>query len=457
MRPLAAVLVLLGVLGAAPAAAQVVTLREYPGPYLRQGPVVVGEQVAWSQAGCIRGCGALSFSGTDSVYEIRMAGAGVDRTLLRTREVRASSGPNFLLRTLSFLASEAVLVTRRVTSTGDESGEESDRIVIRAGAPGTVRPVLVDCAAPYVDGVAPIALDGNRVAYDPDPCDDVPRLVVRDLGTGATVALPETAGGVLVGLRDRFVAWVEGLGGEERLVVYDLTAETTAYSAPAHGVVALDVDADGTVAAVRGPPSRPCSAGRLLRYSAAAPGPADLGPACATGVAIDAGRVVYMRPERSFRTLSAVGAVGGAQDLVRFGRVRTGGFDFAGERIAWTARDCAGGEAIFTARLTEAPAGAGSVNCRVRFLPGAVPVRRGVATVRLRCRRGCVGKLSLRHMGRRAFSLTPGEREVRLRLRRRARARLERRGSLEALAKAVTFNRAGERRVDRRAVRLVAR
>lgn len=40
-------------------------------------------------------------------------------------------------------------------------------------------------------------------------------------------------------------------------------------------------------------------------------------------------------------------------------------------------------------------------------------VRRGVATVALRCPRGCGGELSLRHMGRADFSLLRGEEEVR--------------------------------------------
>jgi hypothetical protein len=60
-------------------------------------------------------------------------------------------------------------------------------------------------------------------------------------------------------------------------------------------------------------------------------------------------------------------------------------------------------------------------------------------------------------MGRRDFSLLGGETDVRIRLRRDARVRLERRGSLEALAKIVTFNRAGDRLARGRAVTLVAR
>jgi hypothetical protein len=200
----APVMVLLGVLGAAPAAAEVVTLRPPPGPSLAQGPVLVGERVAWAQRGCLTGCGALAFDGeTDSLYEVRTAGDGAARTLFRARDVRASSGPRFFGHTFSFM---------------------------------------------------------------------------------------------------------------------------------------------------------------------------------------------------------------------------------------------------------------GSSDCRARFGPGVAAVRRGVATVRLRCPRGCYGDLTLRHMGWQSFfSLAPGETELRVRLRRPARRRLERHGVLEARAVLETYDRARDRRVRRRALRLVLR
>jgi hypothetical protein len=414
--------------------------------------VVVGGQVAWAQVGCLRGCDIPAFR-TDSLYEVRAAGDGVERTLFRGRTVGAYFETRTLLSTYSFLASEAALVTLRSTTRTHGVREQTDRVVVRAGAPGTRRPVLLDCSAEYVNGVAPLALDGNRVAYDPDPCDDSARLVVRDLGTGATVALPEPAGGAPLALRGRFVAWIAG--GE--LVVHDLMTGSVAYSAPATGVRALDLDAEGTVAAVSGDARRPCATGRLLRYSMAAPGPADLGPACATGVAIDGGRIVYLGWEGIFRTLRAVEPDGAAQVLVDFGRVRPGGFDFGGERFAWAARDCGGGEALFALTLADAPIGAGSINCRARFRSGVVPVRRRIATVRLRCPPGCAGELSLRHMGRRQFSIPRAGGDVQVRLRRDVWARLQRAGSLPALAKMVTFNRAGDRQARSRQVTLVAR
>jgi hypothetical protein len=451
--------VLLVVLGTAgTAAAQVVTLRPSPGPELTQGPQLAGDRVVWSQTLCLTGCDIDSPSETEAAYEIRsVRGDGSRRRLFRARTSGAFSGPNFGFDVFSFLASEQALATLHVTLSGDELEGESGRIAVRAGAPGTRRALLVNCSAPFFTGAAPGALDGSRLAYDPDPCDDLPRLVVRNLATGETVAPPEPAGGLLLRLRGRFVAWIAGSGAEARLVVHDLMAGATAYSAPAVDVLALDLDADGTVAAVSGRPSRPCSTGRLLRYSVAAPVATDLGPACATAVAINAGSIVYLGWERFLRTLTAVGPDGGARDLVRFGRVRPGAFDFDGERLAWSARDCGGGEAIFMGRLADAPLDAGSINCRARFGSGVAPVRRGIATVRLRCPRGCGGELSLRHMGRRDFSLLRGETDVRVRLRRDARARLERRGSLGALAKIVTFNRAGDRSARARAVTLVAR
>jgi hypothetical protein len=450
-------LVLLGTAGAA--AAQVVMLRPSPGPELVQGPQLAGERVVWSQQLCLKGCDIVSASETEAVYSIRSAdGDGRVRRLFRARTSGAFSGPNFGFDVFSFLASEQALATLHVTLSGDELEGESGRIAVRAGAPGTRRALLASCSAPFFTGAAPGALDGSRLAYDPDPCDDFPRLVVRDLTTGETVALPEPAGGLPLRLRGRFVAWIAGSGAEARLVVHDLTAGATAYSAPAVDVLALDLDADGTVAAVSGRPGRPCSTGRLRRHSVAAPAGEDLGvPVCATGVGIEGGQILYLGWDGFFRTLRAVGPDGGPRDLVRFGRVRPGAFDVDGEWFAWAARDCGGGEAIFTARLADAPLDAGSINCRARFRSGVVPVRRGIATVRLRCPRGCGGELSLRHMGRRDFSLWRGETEVRVRLRPDARARLERRGSLEALAKIVTFNRAGDRSARGRAVTLVAR
>jgi len=308
-------------------------------------------------------------------------------------------------------------------------------------------------------GPPPVALDRSALAYDPDLCDGAARLVVRDVPTGATRTLPAPAGGPHLRLRGRFVAWIAGTGEAARLVVHDLDAGATAYSAPAVDVSALDLDADGTVAAVAGQPSRPCATGRLLRYSVAAPGPAEISvPACATVVRIDAGRIVFLGWEGFSRTLRAVAPGGDVDDLVRFGRVRAGGFDSGDGRIAWAARDCGGGEAIFTAALAHAPLSAGGVNCRARFRSGVVPVRRGLATMGLRCPRGCGGELHLRHLAAaRHFSLLRGESEVRLRLRPRARARLERLGSLRAIAKLVTRNRAGDRSARLREVVLVER
>jgi hypothetical protein len=457
-RLLAPVVLALCLCGPVPAEAQVVTLRPDPGPVLVQGPLVAGDRVVWSQQRCLRDCRIFPVNDTEGLYLIRSAGAGgVPRTLFRARPSGAFSGPNFGYDTFSFLASEQALVTRRVVFSGDEVDGESARVVVRAGAPGTARSMLVDCSAPLFSGEAPAALDGNRVIYDPDPCDDLRRLVVRDLGTGATTALPESAGATLLAMRGRFAAWIEGSPPAVRLVVHDLMGGTTAYSGPAPDVLALDLDADGSVAAVSGRRSRPCATGRLLRYSVAAPGPADLGPACAVGVAIDGGRIVYLARDGLFRTLRAVAADGALRDLVRFGRVRVHGFDFLGERLTWAARDCGGGEASFTATLGEAPVGAGSINCRARFRSGVVPVRRGLGTVRLRCPRGCAGELSLRHMGRRPFSLLPGETEVRVRLRRDVWARLQRVRLLPALARMVTFNRAGDRAARSRGVTLVAR
>jgi hypothetical protein len=463
VRSALALALALGLWLAAPAGAQVVTLRGFPGPRLVQGPELAGPRVAWSQGTCLRGCREFASSSTDR-FEIFSAGrSGQARRLFRARTNHGGSGPDTSSESYSFLLSEQVLATTHISLNGAEADIDAfGAAELRAGVPGTPGELLLSCGSNSFAfmGVAPVALDGSRLAYDPDPCDGTARLVVRDFATGATQTLPEPAGGAHLRLRGRFVAWVEGSGpAAARLVVHDLDAGATAYSAPADRVLALDLDSDGTVAAVNGQMTDVCPAGRLLRYSVAAPMPVDLGVrACATGVRIDAGRIVFLGWEGFTRTLRAMDPGGAVEDLVRFGRVLPGGFDVRGDRLAWAARDCGGGEAIFTAALAQAPLSAGSINCRARFRSGVVPVRRGLATVRLRCPRGCGGELRLRHLAAaRGFSLLRGEREVRLRLRPRARARLERLGSLRAIARLVTWNRAGDRQARSRAVRLVAR
>jgi hypothetical protein len=441
------------------AGAQVVTLRPHPGPRLAQGPELAGARVAWSQELCIRGCTQFASSGSHRFELFSTGRTGPVRRLFRARLVFGSSGPDSYSESYRFLLSEQALATVFHGFQGAEADIDSfGRAELRAGPPGAPGERLLACSSHSLQGPAPAALDGSRLAYDPDPCDLAPRLVVRDIATGAMQTLPEPAGGAHLRLRGPFVAWIEGSGAEARLVVHDLTAGTTAYSAPAPDVVALDLDVDGTVAAVTGQPGRPCPTGRLMRYSPAAPAAADLGAAdCGTGVRIDAGRIFFVEPTGFTRTLRLVAPGGSMQDLVRFGRVRPGTFDADGGRLTWAARNCAGGESIFTAALSQAPLDAGSINCRARFGSGIVPVRRGVATVRLRCPRGCGGELRLRHMGARVFSLLDGEREVRIRLRTPARRRLGRRGALEALAKLVTYNRAGDRHARSRAVTLVQR
>jgi hypothetical protein len=442
------------------AGAQVVTLRGFPKQQLVGGPQLAGDRVAWSQETCLTGCRALASNGSDR-FEIFSAGRGRRARLFRARTVHGASGPDSSSEWYPFLLSEQVLATTHISLRGAEADIDArGEAELRAGPPGGARELLLSCrsnAFAFV-GVAPVALDGSRLAYDPDPCDGTASLVVRDLATGATQTLPEPSGGSLMRLRGRFVAWIEGTGpAAARLVVYDLEAGARAYSAVADRVHALDVDSDGTVAAVNGQMNDLCVAGRLLRYSVADPRPVDLGvDVCATGVRIEGGRIVFLGWEGFTRTLRAMDPGGAVEDLVRFDRVLPGDFDAGGDRVAWAARNCAGGEAIFTATLSDLPQSAGSINCRARFRSGLVRVRRGVANVRLRCPRGCGGEVSLRHMGRADFSLLRSEDEVRIRLRRGARARLERRGSLDVLAKLVTRNRAGDRQARSRGVMLVA-
>jgi hypothetical protein len=325
---------LAGLGAAAPAAAQVVTLRPYPGPGLHEGPQLVGERVAWSQTRCLTGCSLGASNSTGLLKIFNADRRGPPRTLFRARTERAYSGPDGGHETYWFLLSEGFLATAYELLVSAEAEFDSYGVArLRAGPQVGPRELLAACRSASFAGSAPVALDGSRLAYDPDPCDDLARLVVRDLATGEVRSLPEPAGGRHLRLRGRFAAWIAGEGSEAQLVVHDVVGGTVAYSAPAVDVLALDLDADGSVAAVTGSPSRPCRSGRLVRYSLAAPGPVPVDvPVCATGVRIDGGRMVFLGWEGFDRTFRAYDPNGSIQDLVRFGRVRPGGFDFEGER-----------------------------------------------------------------------------------------------------------------------------
>jgi hypothetical protein len=444
----------------APAGAQVATLREYPGPALTQGPVLTGDQVAWGQTTCVESCDPdFGYNNTDRYEILSAAGETPARRLFRARIQHADSGPNFFHGWYWFRLSGVTLATVRRTYEGNEVLGESGAAELVAGPPAGPREQLFQCSVEYFSGIVPLALDGSRLIYDPDPCDEAAQLVLRDVATGETRELPPSATGSELHLRGRFAAWIGAEAGSARLVVYDLVAGTEAYSAPVGDVRALDLDETGTAAVVTGQQRHPCTTGRLFRYSIATPSPTEIPtPVCSTGVQLGGGGgIVFVGWEGFTRTLRLATPEGRIDDLVRFGRVRSGDFDAEDGRFAWAVRDCGGGEAIFTGKLAEPPGTAGSLNCPARLGSGIVPVSRGRATLRLDCPRGCAGELSLRRIAKRNFALLRGESTVTLRLGRRARARLADRGSLTAIARLVWRNRAGDRLARSGAVMLVAR
>jgi hypothetical protein len=60
---------------------------------------------------------------------------------------------------------------------------------------------LAECSVDFNGGATHVALDGSRLAYEPDPCDDEDRFVLRDLVTGEVEALPASAGGAQLKVR----------------------------------------------------------------------------------------------------------------------------------------------------------------------------------------------------------------------------------------------------------------
>jgi hypothetical protein len=436
----------------------VVTLGAAPSPSLQAGPVLAGERVAWSQWRCVGYCDPVGAE-EEGPYEILSAAPGErTRRLFRGRTSQSGEGSSSFSNRFWFLLSEQSLVTVRSESSYQEGWGEYGEVALWAGSPGLGSDLLVACSASDFSGSMWTALDGSRVAYDPEPCDGSRQLIVRDLATESVTRLSEPAGGPFLRLRERYAAWVDGYAESARVVVRDLV-EGTETIAPVPHVQTIDLDSDGTVVALSGNVRRPCSSGRLLRWSVARPAPEELAvPACATArVRIEDSLIVYLGWDGRTRTLRSLSPDGQVRDLVRFNRVAPFDFDVSPKRLAWAARECDGGEAIFAVALSAPPFGMGSSDCPARFGPGDVAVRRGVASVSLRCPRGCYGDLTLRHMGHRSFfSLRPGKTELRVRLRRRVRARLEQRGVLEAHAVLETYDRARDRHVRRRTVRLVA-
>jgi hypothetical protein len=244
----------LGVLLAAPAAApagvlQVVT----PENRLAEGPVLSGARVAWEENRCASR-GPCGFETTQR-YRIRAAGPGGVRTLAAGRIRSLPGGSNALFESVSFgLSPQRFVVAWSLFGTTAEQDYWEGGLLTGAPSGGRLRHVPGGaCRAERQNVELPFALAGAVLAYDQDPCDDRPRLVLRDsaAGTVRRIDLGPPGGSLTeISVAGRWVASTHG----GLLQVHDLQTGTQAFSAPLppgtlHGI---DVARDGRVAVTVG-------------------------------------------------------------------------------------------------------------------------------------------------------------------------------------------------------------
>ena len=428
------------------AAAPVVTLRPFPGPELTEGPFLTRAGVGWTQTRCVANCAYPDTGEGDELYLVRSSGpAGRVRTLFR-RRVRNSASPPSPSDAFynAWLSPNALAVLRRGTGVLNDG-----RLTLRAGRPGRALEQLFDCTLTDSGlGPGPVALDGRTLVYEPDPCSAPVRLAVRDVPSGETrvVPLSEPDNPRSLQVSGRFAAWLAYQPGGPHVVVLDLATGTRAYAAAIDPTAAWALGEEGTVAAVTGGIRRPCD-GRLFWYSAAEPVPHEVPlPACFDPLQVQNGRIFFVGPRAGNHFLRSVSLAGEIDDHVRFGGVLHRNFDVRGTRVAWAARDCGGGDAVFRGHLGPRVPDVGPVGCPTRFARGQATVRRGRAEVGLDCPRGCSGGLTLGRHGRLLFDgefgLPRGRRTVTLGLPPATRRLVERRGSLRVQAALTARDRA---------------
>lgn len=298
-----------------------------------------------------------------------------------------------------------------------------------------------------------VAVDGGLLAVVGADCRS-DQVVVREAGPGGPVIRVSPGGANALALGGRWLARTsERLeGGRVNRVVRVEDARTgeplTELSLP-DLLFGLDVQADGTAAIVRQGPSSGCSE----RVSVIAPrgaGPRDLtGPGCfARGVRIAGDRVAYFREvgrEGGELVLSDLSGAG-VRAVARFpDEGQMGGFDYDGERIAWSESRCLGGEVIRLGGAADDGPPSQAPRCSPR-VGTSLRVSGRHARVRLSCPSGCAGLLRVQRpsylqAGRSPrFRLRAGRSAtVHVALSRRGLATVRRRGRL-----AVTISAEGE-------------
>ena len=244
-----ALLALSVVLLASPVASARVLQAVTPADRLAEGPLLAGARVAWEENRCTSpgGCGFE----TATRYRIRAAGPGGVKTLSEGRIRSLPGGSNSFFSSVSFelSASRFVLVRSEFGTLGEQDFAE-ERICAGARDGGGLRR-LVRCRAEQQTIANPVALAGDRVAFDPNPCDAQPVVEIRSPGSSTMFAfIPATGQLAGVALAGPYLAVVHsGL-----VQLHDTRTGDELFSAPLppgtlHGI---DVARDGRMAVTVG-------------------------------------------------------------------------------------------------------------------------------------------------------------------------------------------------------------
>jgi hypothetical protein len=332
-----AALLALTVLAALPAVAPARVLQSFtPENKLADGPLLAGNRVAWEETRCASpgGCGFEA----ETRYRIRAGGPGGVRTLSRGRIRSLPGGSNSFFSLVSFqLSPDRFVLARSEFGTTNDEDFAAERL-FAGDRNGNGLRRLFACATDQQTVANVYSLAGERVAFDPDPCDDQARIEVRDLG-GRPATTIELGGGALAGvaLAGRFVASVhDGL-----VRVHNANSGAERFSAPLppgalHGI---DVAVDGRLAVSVGSQRtgrRSCWRSRLwlLRRGATALEQLPVSPCW--DARLVRGGVVYLAGERRPQRLERRTTGGLRATIVAFGaRHARENFDAQATRAAF--------------------------------------------------------------------------------------------------------------------------
>ena len=263
---LAPILVLAVLVAPAEAPARVLQVVT-PANQFAEGPLLAGARVAWEENRCTSP-GDCGFEAATR-YRIRAAGPGGVRTLTSGRIRSLPGGSNSLFESVSFdLSPRRFVLAWSLFGTNSEQDFWEGGLLIGGAVPTSLRHVPGGgCRAERQAVQHPFALAGALLAYDQNPCDEDPRLVLRDdaAGTVRRIDLGPPSGSLShVSVAGRWVATVHG----GQLQVHDVATGAQAFSSPLppgtiHG---FDVARDGRVAVTVGAERigrRTCHASRL--------------------------------------------------------------------------------------------------------------------------------------------------------------------------------------------------